>query len=315
MAAAKNILQPVLSILGYILYTLGVLVLLLWLLFPADSVRVWLAARLNILNPAIQWKIKSLRPAFPPSVVATGIRLGAVGDKEPLLEISEMQLSPDLAGLRAVDRRVPVRFRIRLLNGLVSGRAEIGDNLLEITSQGKMEDLELGLLDPLWRKIGRSFSGKVSGPFRYQGNWRNPAAGALHADLQITGGSIELMQPLFGFEVFDFNRLTAGITLQDREILIKEGRVDSRMLAASYSGSVMIADPAVLSKVRIDGSMEPRPELLGSLKNKAAATLIKNQLQDNRLEFLISGNLMQPGIVFKGRSGVIDGLIQGGGAR
>jgi type II secretion system protein N len=314
MAPLTKIFSWLASFFAYLLYTAAVLIILLWLLFPAGTVKLWLESRLNTINPSLQWEISELRMALPLNLVATSIRLE--GDDRPVIfEVDELKLRPDIPGLLAFNGTVPLHFQARLLDGTVTGQAVMSEGMLGMNSQGEIANLELGMLTALWRKLGRSFTGRISGPFSYQGNWNSFADGTFHADAVVSPGSMDLMQPFFGLERFEYSRLVTTVDLENREMVLREGQVDSRMLAASYSGTITLADPLLLSDVRIDGTMEPRPELLGRLQDEKAVTLIRNQLQNNRLSFSISGTLLEPGIVFQGNSGVIDGIIRAGGSQ
>lgn len=121
-----------------------------------------------------------------------------------------------------------------------------------------------------------------------------------------------MYQPVFGLSQLEFSRMTAAVNLRDGVITLEQGAVESRMLAGEYSGTVSLARPPQMSEVKIEGFMEPRPELLGTIKDSATLALIRNQLKEDKLSFTISGTLFEPGITFQGASGVIDGIIQGG---
>jgi len=60
----------------------------------------------------------------------------------------------------------------------------------------------------------------------------------------------------------------------------------------------------------MQGFLAPRPELLSRLHDDAVVSLIKEQLRDGKLSFTVSGTLLEPGILFHGLSGVIDGVIE-----
>ena len=76
---------------------------------------------------------------------------------------------------------------------------------------------------------------------------------------------------------------------------------------------MVLADNLLNSGLNLQGSFEPRPELLGGLKDPNMIQLIKGQLRDGKLMFTITDTIQMPGISFEGASGVIDGMIQGRG--
>ena len=301
------------SSLGYVLYTVLVLVVLLWVLFPVDRVRVWLQAQINSTSPSFHWEIGALQRAWPISVVASGIRLKQdEEDREPLVQIDEVKIMPDIGGVLGVKTNIPVRYRVKILEGTVRGT---GSYFMEnglVQCIGDMEGLELDKLKEIWRIMNRQAAGTMSGPFSYEGPWRKLPQGSLQSDLAVTDGVIALHQPVFGLSQLEFSRMTATLSLRDQVIALEEGAVESKMLAGEYSGTVSLTAPPLMSEVKINGSIEPRPELLGSIKDSATLALIRNQLKENKLSFAISGTLLEPGITFQGASGVIDGIIEGG---
>lgn len=309
----KRFVSWIVSSLGYLLYTAFVLVVMLWILFPAEKVRVWVQARLNTVNPALQWEIKGLQTSWPLSLVASGIRLVEDGGStQPLLQIDSIKLTPGLSSLYRIAREIPVHYQIRMLEGNVRGTAAYSKENSQLRGSGNMLDLNLALLAEAWQKMGRVVTGKLSGRFSYEGQWEDFRQSNLQAELDIGEGSVSLQQPIFGLDDLAFNRMATSFTLQDSIITLERGEVESRMMAGEFSGTVSLADTLMTSEVKIDGSIEPRPELLGGLPNKAMMTLIKNQLQDDRLSFAMTGTLLEPGIVFRGATGVIDGIIEGG---
>lgn len=299
--------------LGYALYTALVILVLLWVLFPVDSVRDWLLIRMNTASPDRQWEIGAMRKAWPLSVVAEDLRLREGGDApEPLVRIDEVRIRPDFSGFKAAAGNIPVSYLVRALEGTVRGSLSYARADDRIRCTGDVEGLELEGLGEIWRIMNRETAGTLSGRFSFEGPWRNFPQGGGQADLVVADGSISLVQPFFGLSRLEFSRMTAELQLSDRVVAVKKGTVESKMLAGEYGGTVTLADSPLMSEVQIDGFIEPRPELLGSIKDGAVLALIRDQLRDNRLPFALSGTLMEPGITFQGASGVIDGILRGG---
>ncbi|HBI16154.1 MAG TPA: type II secretion system protein GspN [Desulfobulbaceae bacterium] len=298
---------------GYLLYTAMVLVLLLWVLLPTDSLRPWLEARLNAASPGLRWEIKELHAALPAGLVVIGMRLQEAGASEDeLLQVSEMRIMPDLRGLIATRKELPFRYQLKVADGALQGKAALLKDGSKLRCEGEAKNIQLGGLATLWARLDRNATGKLSGNYRFEGEWRDPYQGVFTAELRVVEGSFTLQQPVFGLDQLEFGQLTGSLELRERLLALNHGKVDSRLLAGEYSGSVTLADPLQLSEVKIDGTFEPRPELLSSLRNETTVTLIRKQLRDNKLSFSLNGTILEPGIEFQGVSGVIDGIIQGG---
>ena len=301
------------SSLGYALYTVAVVLVLLWVLFPVDSFRVWLQARMNTAGPARQWEIGAMRKAWPLSVVAADIRLREGGGApQPLVRIDEVRIRPDFGGLIAGSGNIPVHYQVSALQGSVRGNMSFMPAGNRIQCRGDLENLEVEGLGEIWRIMNREAAGSLSGRFSFEGPWDNLPQGSGQAELVITDGSIALIQPFFGLSRLEFSRMTTALKFGEGVVAVEEGTVESKMLAGEYGGTVTLADSLPTSEVKIDGFIEPRPELLGSIKDGATLALIRNQLRENRLSFAISGTILEPGITFQGASGVIDGILRGG---
>jgi len=85
-----RMIRGIFSALGYLGYTLAVLAVLLWFLFPAASVRAWLETQLDGLNPALTWKIQGLSFIVPVGLAATDIRISDGDQNTPLLRIDRL---------------------------------------------------------------------------------------------------------------------------------------------------------------------------------------------------------------------------------
>jgi type II secretion system protein N len=309
----KRFFRLLLVLSGYLLYTVCVTVILLWVLFPSDSALVWLQGELRQAYPSLAWNISGLEKAFPPKLRLTGVRIHENNDPDnPPFVIDEINVSPALGRLVKLEREVPLRYDMQALDGTVRGEAFFPLQGDVVECSGEAGGLELAALDAVWDLTNREGSGTMSGRFRFTGAWQDPLRGKLEADLQVRDGTISLVQPIFGLQRIDFHDMSTDLSISNRIVSLEDGRMDSRLFSASYKGVVRVTDNLYTSSINIQGSMEPRPEMLAGLQNPTAVSLIKSQLRDDKLSFTLSGSLMEPGIQFRGTSGVIDGVIEGG---
>ncbi len=312
-AVLKKVLRWFLVSLGYLLYTTGVIIILLWLLFPAGTVKTWLQGELHKVNPLLVWEIKDMEAAFPLRLRMTDISIHSKNDmKSPLVEVAELQLAPDMKELVKLKKNIPVAYRMKTLDGSVKGKLLVPENLTTLQCSGDLKDIEIGRLEGFWQKVSRTGSGKLSGTFTYNGLLRKPFRGELEADITVTDGKVDLVQKTFGLDIMEFKTMNTTVSAKDRIVNVKDGKMESRLFSADFEGVMSLSDNLFTSGLKVKGSVEPRPELLGRLDNDVAITFIKSQLRDDKLSFAISGSLLEPGILFKGTSGVIDGIIEGG---
>ncbi len=305
-----GMIRRIFAALGYLGYTLAVLVALLWFLFPAASVRAWLETQLDGLNPALTWTIQDLRFTVPVGLVATDIRISDGDQTTPLLRVDRLTVRLDPAVLLANKKEIPLSYSLQTLGGTVKGKVLVARAGGGTRCSGTMQNLQIGRMKGVWREIGRTAAGNLSGRFTWKGAWRQPALGALQGDFVMTAGDIGLQQPILSLDRLKFSRMSARVSLKKRVVTFADGKVESRLFSAGYKGTVTLLPYFQESGINMRGFLAPRPELLSRLHNDVAVSLIREQLQDGKLSFTVSGTLLEPGILFHGISGVIDGVIE-----
>lgn len=299
--------------LGYLAYTFLVVGVLLWVMLPRESLRLWLEGQLNTSGSGLAWEVKGVEAALPGALVATDLRVREAGSSGvELLRAAELRILPDLKGFLVSRKEMPWRYQLRILDGTVQGHAVLLEKGDILRCDGEVRELQLSGMPAIWNKLNRAVAGKLAGSFRFEGPWRHPLQGAITADLRTADGSINLLQPVLGLEQLEFSEASAALQLENKTLAVSAGKFESRMLAAEFGGSVALADNLPLSGLELDGSLEPRSELLSGLSDQMMVEQIKKQLKDNRLSFFLSGTMLEPGVKFQGATGVIDAVFQGG---
>lgn len=308
----NKVIHWIVSAAGYAVYTLAVLLFLLWYLFPSDSFRVWLQAQLNNHAPAMKWQVGDLHVGLPFNIIARDIRAGGLNTDKALFVVDEVGVRPELQKIFEFPKKLPLVYTARSLEGSVNGTFLLENEKQEVICTGQLQDMKVGSLAELWRKLGREVSGTLSGSFRYTGNTGNLYGGLLQGDLSLHNGFVELMQPILGLQRLDYNQAKTSFSFKDRIVTVTSGEVESDLFSADFNGTVTMAGNLLGSTLDVQGTFEPRPEMLANLEDPNVVRLIKSQLRNNSLSFKVTDTLFEPGIVFEGTSGVIDGIIQGG---
>jgi len=307
----KSIARWILSVVGYGIYTLAVLVLLLWFLFPAESFRAWLTAELDKQSESVGWEIGAMHIAWPFSIAAEDVKAVAKESGESLFLVNEFKVMPDVTAIARIGSELPLSYRARTLGGVISGDVLLARKGNGLICSGQMKKVQIGGMEGLWKLLGRNASGDLSGSFSYEGKRPLTLDAVIRGDLVLNNGSMGLQQPVFGMDKLEFNKLTVSLDVKDRTVNLEKGKVDANLFAADFSGTVTLADNFLGSGLDIKGNFEPRPELLGGLNNAAVVELVRGELRDDKLAFTITDTLLEPGLNFQGVSGVIDGMIQG----
>lgn len=308
----KKLLSRLATVFGYFIYALGVIIVLLWVLFPTDSARKWLEKGLNA-ESSLVWKIGRLKTTFPLKIKINNVRLYDPDDTEnPVVTIQSVDLTPDIGEIVKMKKQLPMHYIINVFDGTVEGDLLVFGDVSEIKCDGSFKAIDTGKVEYLWETTGREGAGKLSGTFKYNGKWQEPFSGELDSLFDIQDGSISLQQPILGLDEVRFSVLSSKISMQNGTIVFEDGVVNSRLFNISYQGNLLLDDEFFESILEINGSMEPLSELFAGFENPMVVTLIRKEMENNKLAFSISGTLMKPGIQFKGSSGIIDGIVEGG---
>jgi len=237
----KRMIRGTFAALGYLVYTLAVLALLLWFLFPAASVRAWLETRLEGLNPELTWKVRDLSFIAPVGLAATDIR---VSDKiTPLLRLDRFTVRLDPAVLLAPKKEIPLSYTLQTLGGTVKGKVFVDRAGGGMRCSGTMQNLRIGRMTGVWREMGRPAAGSLAGRFTWQGRWQQPALGTMRGDFVLTAGDIALQRPILGLDRLRFNRMSVRVSLENGVVTLADGKVESRRF---FSRVRRHSDPAAL---------------------------------------------------------------------
>lgn len=287
---------------GYLLYAAAAFVGMLWLQFPAAAVKTKAESELNRLAPGLRWQIGSVGLALPADLRFSRITVSAEEKSGPPLRIDSFSLRPDFAAWRK-DGSWTALWRLRLLGGSGSGRLGLNKSGSGLDYSGELHDIRLDHLGlkPLLEDFGRTLSGSFSASFSGRQDVRLGLFAELKGEMRIEQGAVSLQEPVLGMEKLAFDQLRVKLKSQGGTLLLEDGKLESKLLAADFSGDLRLTQPAAASLVRLKGGLSPRPEFLASLGGgPMAASLLKSRLQDGRLPFTITGPLNAPGIVFSG---------------
>lgn len=283
----------------YLLYGVVVLVLLLCWLFPAESARTYLEYRLQEAYPALTWEVGSVRLQLPDRAVVRDVRVKDKKNSEiELLKVEEAQVRPDYVA--SLQRQRPVfLYRLELLGGIMTGEV-ILDRSGRLACIGKLAKLQVAGLAQLQQLLGRQVSGLLSGRYRCQMRPTEKGLDRLqgHFYFFLEDGKVTMREPVLGHSSFEFQKIEVTLEQRGRELAVKDGQVKSRLLRATFSGTVQLQPHLTASSLKLHGIITPLPELLGGLRDDAATASIRERLQQGKLPFGVKGTLLEPGIRF-----------------
>ena len=301
------------KIFGYLVYTLVVLVVMLWYQFPHDAARTRLESELHRITPGLQWKIGGIGLAPPVDLRLTDIKISEPSDqKTPLLSIDALSLRPDLP-ISLQEKKLAAGYQLDMLDGVVIGELILDKDYTTVQYEGNASGLKISGLKKIMADLGRTVTGTLSASFSGKGNVRGPFVGELNGMAMLAKGDISFQGPVLGMQQLAFDQVTSQITYRPGQIHLKEGKVESRLLDADFAGTVRSVDPIGSSVVNLKGSLSPRSEFLSGIGDQAAVDVLKKQLKEGKLSFSINGALVEPGIVFAGLPPEFNQQLLGGG--
>ncbi len=295
----------------YLLYTMAVLVLLLWYQFPAAAVKARLESELQGISPGLQWHIGKVALALPADIRFSEVSVGAAGSrKKEKFSIDFLSLRPDLSTYLK-KREWSAQYRLGILEGTVTGLLSRNGDGKSLRCEGSATGIRLEGLEKNMAELERSVSGTLSGSFTGTAAIQGPGIASLQGDFSVVKGAVSFQEPVLGMEQLAFNKVSARLKYTPEKINVAGGRIESRLLAGDFSGTVTPGGTIALSTLKLNGNLVLRPEFLSGLGNDAAVKLLKGRLQKGRLPFAINGTLEAPGIVFAGLPADFNQQLQG----
>ncbi len=272
--------------LGYILFSLGAVVLFLYLLFPAKSVKDYIAYQMRRIDPQLTLTAKDPLLRLPP-----GIKLQDADirfDKKPLIRLESLSLFPRILTLFTSQRTF--RFRGRAYQGETTGDlflAKDGKWRIKGTGSGFQAELTPAVA---WTSQG-SLSGTVAGKYEF-----SVVQGTLSAT--ISNGAFTLTEPLLEIKSIDFTQLTLDAEIEQSRMKIKKVQITGPEINGDLAGQVMLRRPLNDSILDISGLIKPHPLFLAELRKKLPPGFLSDQIVKKGITFKIGGTVKEPEMTF-----------------
>lgn len=283
------------SRLGYLLYTLLMVGLALWLLFPHERVQRLVTGYANRLTPQLQWHVAKIGLRLPLVLVMEQVE--ATSPAYPgqiILRFDDLEIRPDL--LKSLHQRALwLEYRMRMAAATAEGQCgrQGGQWLLN----GRLRALELAAIPTLGDWLGRKVQGRVS--LTYEGNGRLQPVPVLHWKAQVTveSGRLLLQRPVLSHAEIPFSQVSALLHGEGGRISIDEGNLDSPLGKGWFKGNVSLM-ATTEQQLDLRGAMQPEEQFFAGVANTVALQALRAELRDKPLSVQISGGLQHPGIHF-----------------
>jgi type II secretion system protein N len=163
----------------------------------------------------------------------------------------------------------------------------------------ELKNIRINDYEYLSTLIGRKVKGLLGGVVTYNGQWNLLINGIGEANLRISDGSVELLQPVFSLESVAFDDIWIRMVLEKKKIKLTRVDMDGKEIKGTLSGTIALKNKFSESRLVLRGNIEP---LAGFFKNDEGSAdilkLFKRRLKRGKLSFIIRGTPADPKIRF-----------------
>jgi type II secretion system protein N len=285
---------------GYTLYAILLGVGLLYYMFPSDAVKEYLEATARKINPNFILTVGKVRPSFWFGLTFEDATLShKAHPRARLLLADSLLIRPVVWSFLYGKGRYC--FAGRAYDGEVRGSLHFEENRMGAPFNTSIELKGISIDDPtpVSALIGRSVRGIIDGTITYSGQQNLFLKGTGEADLRVSDGRVELLNPILTFDSIDFNELLVKMVLRNQKIDITNAELKGREIRGTLSGNVSLNRDLLKSSLNLRGVVEPFAGLLKGDKGTATTVkLLAQQLKGGRASFTIRGTLAEPKIKF-----------------
>jgi type II secretion system protein N len=266
------------------LYIMAAAAVFLYMGFPSDAVRSHVSHRLSAGLPGLSIGIGMLRPTLTAGLELTDVRIAYA--QNPVAAFDRVRIQPDLLSL--FQTHTGYSFTGSLGGGEITGRAEVdaAGPAPKVSVNARIDGVLIQQVDRLRNLYGHRLSGRLDGQLN------TTAGGALNGKLTLTDGQIELASPLMAQSRFTFRTVEADLTLQNRSLLLRSGRLKGNELDADVSGTITLDPPQAANAMNLSGRVTPHHALLSRAEGTIPAGLLRRRAA---IPFRISGSIDAPG--------------------
>jgi len=269
------------------LYLLSAALVFLYIGFPSEALRTHVTHSLSAGLPGLSVSIGDLRPALPAGIVLKGVRVYHAN--VPLAVIDQLRIHPDFFSLWQA--KTHYDFDGTVGDGQIAGTAEI-----DTAGGRKRVSLNARLAGVLLQKLPATqslFGNKLAG--RLDLTLGVNDAGTLTGKLAVSEGRVELATPLFDQNAFSFRTAEADLSLQNRTVMVRNGRMKGTDMDAEVSGTIALDVAQGKNALNLSGRVTPHPAFMAKVEGSLPPALLRRR---TGISFKVNGALNAPGLSF-----------------
>lgn len=273
------------------IYVVAAAVLFTYYLFPSETVKSYIAYKLNAADPDLTVAIDRVKPSFPPGLKLNAVLLAHTGNE--LVEIKHLIVRPVYWALLGDEKTY--RFKGALYGGSVKGQIRLGQaqTAKAIQVDARFQGLKTEQIKAIEKLSGRKIFGMLDGDIAVTRIGRSSLEAT--AKLALTDGKVELLMPVFTYESLTFKSVQADLAMADQTLEIKRCDIKGQPADGAFTGTIALRAPLSKSILNIEGLVKPKPVFLALLRKSLPASLVpQTGAGDDGIGLSFSGTLDRP---------------------
>ncbi len=270
----------------YSLYCLCITILFLVILFPEQSIKNYLKARIAASKPGLVFSVERIRPALPLCLKMSDLSLSYSGN--PLVHAQRVLVRPQLLSVFNAKKKFNIDTQIASGEIKAAVTLQFASDIADIDTVLSFQGIDIEKLDFLSLLHENHLTGKAEGKLSYNGPLYGGGKGEGRIDFSKAG--IRFAQKRFGIAKLDFDNISIEFSINRNMVTLKKVEAKGNMLELKATGTINLNLPFSKSRVDISGTLVPRPSLL----KKIGGIFPRRYLEKGGLPFRITGSFEMP---------------------
>ena len=279
----------------YAAYVTIVGIVLLYALFPSETVKEYLIANVQGRNPDLGLTIDGVRPTL-----SLGIRLRKIGleyKQSPMLDVDHIAIRPRLWSLLGEEKAFD--FKGKTNDGRFSGTGGMstGAKTGQIEIEVEFSDIQMDTIPAVQQLSDREITGLLGGKVVYI---RKGIVGAVSANLTLENGIVDLDLPVLKLQRLSFEKIETDLALNRQMVRVRTFTLSGEQMDGDFSGTIRLKQPLGNSAIKLSGALKAHPLFLDELAKTIPKALFPKKLRGEKgLPVRLKGTLEKPGFALK----------------
>lgn len=263
--------------------------LFLYILFPTDSAKEYLADLVRQTHPNLTLEIGQLKLGFPPSVKLYDVSV--YHSDRNIADLENVTIWPDIVSLFLATTHIS--FKGNGHGGNFKGGVDIikkAENR-EVIIDADLAGIQVNQLEALSALTTHKISGSLDGTLTFTAKVPHQE---LVGDLTLVDGKIDLSPPLLAQKVLAFDSIEAQLMFNGRILTIERCELQGDQLDGEVAGSIKFGHHLAARILDLSGTVRPHEALFARLSDQAPKLLANKNWQTQGVPFKIKGPVEAP---------------------